>query len=94
MKKVYVVTEINYGELTWECDTIQSMEVFEDEEKALEFFKEKVLDEVKNSNNYVVDEEDDIENIKIGDIIRFFYKYQENWNCYFEIKLEEVELRG
>lgn len=92
MKKVYVMTEVNYGELCWECDAIQDIKIFEDEYKALSFFKEKVLDEVNVEDDFVLDEEDDITDLKVGDIIRFFRSYQENWNEYFEIKLEEVEI--
>lgn len=94
MKKVYVITEVNYGEICWENDTIEYMEIFEDEDKALEFYKNKVLEEKNYHDNYVLDNECDIENIEVGDTIRFFYDRQENWDCYFEIKIEEVELRG
>ena len=96
MESVYVITEINYGEVCWDCDALERLEIFKDKNKALERFnciiKERV-NQLCDDNGWVVDNETDIENINVGDTIRFFYDHQENWNSYFEVQLHEVKIQ-
>ena len=95
MESVYVITEINYGDLAVDCDVLEDMEVFKDKDKALERFNCIIKEHIDTicTENWVLDEEDDIENINVGDIIRFFYDHQENWNSYFEVQIQEVKIQ-
>ena len=98
MESVYVITEINYGEVCWECDTLADMEVFKDKDKALERFNYLIKGHIDTQGagtcgTWVLDEEADIENIKVGDTIRFFYGVQDNWDSYFEVQLHEVKIQ-
>ena len=51
-------------------------------EKHIEYLKE----------DYVVDTETPIKNIEIGNTYRFFFKNQENWDCYYEYTIESYEV--
>ena len=98
MESVYVITEINYGDLAVDCDVLEDMEVFKDKDKALTRFKCIIKEHIDTQGagtcgTWVLDEEDDIENIKVGDTIRFFYGVQDNWDSYFEVQLHEVKIQ-
>ena len=87
-EKVFVVILEPRGDLVCDCD-IEILGVFKNEEQA----REKAIMEIKEDirvNDYIVEEED------LEDFQRFitvFYKYIENWNCYYNIHIEEEIVR-
>lgn len=97
MESVYVITEINYGDLCVDCEVLEDMEVFKDKDKALERFNCIIKESVSrlcDNDDWVLDNETDIENVKVGDLIRFFHREQDNWSSYFEIQLNEIEIQN
>lgn len=96
MESVYVITEVNYGEVCWECDTLERLEIFKDKNKALERFNCIIKERVSrlcDNDDWVLENDTNIENVKVGDLIRFFHREQDNWNSYFEVQLHEVKIQ-
>ena len=54
---------------------------------------QKAYDQIKivmeNPNMVMDNERDDLER---DNSVRFFYDHQENWSCYFEISVSEMEV--
>ena len=88
MNKVYLLYESNYGELLCECDSTNIIGLYKNKEQAIKKAKELVANDLQD--NYVLDNENyDIEN----GYARLFYNNQENWGCYFEMFIEEMEIK-
>ena len=86
---MYLVYESNYGELQCECDATTIIGLYETKEQAIEIMKHEV--ETNKEYDFVLDNEDtDIDSSIERGRLTMFYKYQENWNCYFEIIIEEI----
>lgn len=90
MEKVYIVYEMNYGDLVPECDAANILNVYKNYEAALEKAKELIKNTL-DDGYYILDEERD--NIERDNHVRFFYNHQENWNDYFEICIETKEVQ-
>lgn len=87
---MYLVYESLYGELLCECDGTNIIGLFSTKEKALKKAKELIDEELKEGQ-YVLDETED--NIDKHGYVRFFYKEQENWGCFYELFVEELEVK-
>lgn len=90
---MYLVYESNYNELQYEGDATTIIGLYKTKEQAINIMKH----EVENNNkeyDFVLDDEDtDIDSsIEKRGCITMFYKYQENWDCYFEIIIEEIKV--
>lgn len=88
--KVYVVYESNYGEILSDngFNATDIIGVFFNKNEALKCKMEHI--KIGKENGYIVDEE--IEDINNCNDIIMFREYQENWNCYYEIRIEEREV--
>lgn len=94
MNKVYIALEENYHLLACEIGASEILGVYDTKDKALD----KILDDIKISieeDDYVIDEEDDLEQFKKDKIgcITLFYKEQENWDYYCEYRIVESEVK-
>ena len=88
--KVYVVYQSLYGDLLQEtgvCTEIIS--VYDNLEKAKNKMKEIINAEIElGEQGFILDNE-----CEENDLIqRLFWERQENWNCYYEIIIEEKEV--
>ena len=99
---MYLVYEIMYGELLYECGATNIVGLYNTKELAQEKVKQMV-ERYLSEDDWVLDEEDDWvldENIfkittsgtYLNNSVRLFWKEQENWSCYFEIEIKEMEL--
>lgn len=100
---MYLVYESMYGELVYECGATNIVGLYSTKELAQEKVKQMVERQL-SENNWVLDE--DIFSIitSVGstktngtdlngyNFVRLFWEKQENWNCYFEIEIKEMEL--
>ena len=86
---MYLVYESLYGDLLLECDSTNIIGLYGTKERALEKAHELIQEEI-NEGQYVLDH--DRNTIEDG-YVRFFYKDQENWGCYYELFLEEMEVK-
>ncbi len=86
---MYLLYESYYGELILECGVSTNIiGLFSTKEKAIQ--KAKELIKMNINQNYTLDVERN--NIEEDNYVIMFYNNQENWNCYFEILIEKVEL--
>lgn len=87
---MYLLYESLYGELLYECDSTNIIGLFSSKEKAIEKAKKMIKEQLENDNTYVLDnEKNDIEN---DNLVRFFFNNQDNWNCFYDIIIEKLEL--
>ena len=82
---MYLVYESLYGELLYECESTTIVGLYDSKEKAIN----KVKELIDAEEFYVVDVDSNLEE---NDYVRLFYNNQENWNCYYEILIKEIEL--
>ena len=88
---MYLVYESNYNELQHECDATTIIGLYKTKEQAINVMKHEV--ETNKEYDFVLDNEDtDIDSSIERGRLTMFYKYQENWNCYFEIIIEEIKV--
>lgn len=83
---MYLVYESLYGELLYECESTTIVGLYDSKEKAIN----KVKELINAEEDYVVDIDRD--NLEEDNFVRLFYNEQENWNCYYEILIKEIEL--
>lgn len=89
-KLVYLVCCLNYGfEVS---DNLEIIGIYDTKEKARNKFKELVKKEMNSNNNMVLDNECENE-IEKGNLVRFFFERQENWDDYYEIEIKELEVK-
>lgn len=86
---MYLLYESLYGELQQENDTTEIIGLYRTKKQATQKAKEIIQNELKDGN-YILDNER--KNIEEDSFVRFFYGWQENWNCYYEIIIKKVEL--
>lgn len=87
---MYLLYESYYGEIILDCgDSTGIIGLYSTKEKAIKEAK-KIIKLDKQENNYVLDKEHN--NIEEDNYVIMFYNNQENWNCYYEIKIEKLEL--
>lgn len=87
---MYLVYESNYGELQYEGDATSIIGLYKTKDEALEIVKREV--ENNKEYNFVLDNEDIDSSIEKRGCLTMFYNYQENWNSYFEIIIEEIKV--
>lgn len=87
---MYLVYESLYGILLDECDSTNIIGLYKNKEDAIKKAKENIyIDTVEN--DYVLDEErNDIER---DGYVRIFHEEQENWDCYYELFIEKLEVK-
>lgn len=86
--KVYVVYQCGYDE----SEFMEILGVFQNKGKAKQCYLENVSDNVEHYN-FIYDEECKMESINDKhNMTRLFKGYQENWNNYLEIHIEEQEI--
>lgn len=86
---MYLLYESLYGELLQENDSTNIIGLYDTLEKAIEKAKYNIEQDTK-CNNYVLDNEK--KDIEKDNFVRLFYNNQENWNDYYEIIIEKMEL--
>ena len=92
MEKVYIVYYSNYEDTVRDCgcDATEIIGVFKNKEDAIKRAKDKI-DWTLTDGCYILDEERN--DIDRDNMVRFFYNNQENWRDYFEIVVEECEVK-
>lgn len=90
--KVYVLYEKNYGELRAESPSLEILGVYDREDKAQLKLQEHVQEDAEE---WVIDTSclDDKGNLPLQNYVLMFWKYQENWNCYYAIEIIEKEVK-
>lgn len=89
--KCYLVYVSSYGELISECSqSTDIVGIFRTREEA-ERKRQYYIEEDIKVNDFILDEEikDDYIN---RDMLTIFWKEQENYECYYEIYIQEMEL--
>lgn len=87
---MYLVYESLYGQLLDECDSTNIIGLYRTKESAMEKVNQMIQDEV-NTGDYVLDEErNDIER---DGYVRYFWGDQENWDCYYELFIQKMEVK-
>ena len=86
---MYLLYESLYGDLLQECDSTNIIGLYDTLEKAIEKAKYYIEQDTK-CNNYVLD--DERKNIEEDNFVRLFYNNQENWNDYYEIIIQKIEV--
>lgn len=86
---MFLVYESLYGELLQDNDSTNIIGLYNSKEKAFEKAQE-IIDRELKEETYILDIERD--NLERDSFVRFFYGWQENWNCYYEIIIKEIEV--
>ena len=87
---MYLVYESLYGELLNECDSTNIIGLYGTRELALEKAKYLINEDIR-CNNYILDKENN--DIEENNCVRLFYDHQENWNDYYEIFIQEIQVQ-
>ena len=91
MKKIYLVYMSNYEEVVRDgAEATEILGIYEDKEKAYNVARNQI-NKVLEDHNWVLDEERN--DLDRDGFVRFFFNNQENWNCYFEINVTELEVK-
>ena len=86
---MYLLYESLYGDLQQENDVTNIIGLYETKEQAIEKAKKMIENELKN-DSYVLDNER--KDLEVDSYVRFFFNCQENWNCYYEIIIQKLDL--
>ena len=87
---MYLLYESYYGEIVLDCgDSTHIIGLYSSKEKAIKKAKEIMKIDIEE-NNYVLDKEHN--NIEEDLYVIMFFNNQENWNCYYEIAIDKIEL--
>lgn len=84
---MFLVYESLYGELLQDNDSTNIIGLYDSREKAFKKAQE-IIDRELKEESYILDIERD--NLERDSFVRFFYGWQENWNCFYEIIIEEI----
>ena len=87
---MYLVYESLYGQLLDECDSTNIIGLYRTKEAAMEKVNQMIQSEI-NEGNYVLDR--DRNDIERDGYVRYFWKDQENWDCYYELFIEKMEVK-
>ena len=85
---MYLLFESLYGELLCDCDSTNIVGLYDSKEKAIKKVKDLIVE--NKDYGYVLDEER--KNIEEDGYVRLFRDCQDNWNCYYEIIIQKMEL--
>ena len=86
---MYLLYESLYGDLQQDNDTTNIIGLYETKEQVIEKAKKMIEAELKNGSYVLDNERKDLENDLF---VRFFYGWQENWNCFYEIIIEKLDV--
>jgi hypothetical protein len=91
MEKVYLVYMSNYEEVVRDgAEATEILGVYKNKEEAYNVAKAQI-NKVLDDHNWVLDmERDDLDR---DWFVRFFFNNQENWDCYFELSVAELEVK-
>jgi len=87
---MYLLYESLYGDLLNENDSTCIIGLYKDKKQAIEK-AEEIIKEDTTMNQYILDLERN--NLEEDSYVRLFWNCQENWNCYYEIIIEELEVK-
>ena len=89
--EIYLVYEKFFNELAKELgESTQILGVFKDLDKATKKAKEILNKDLEE--DWVLDEQAENNTDENGGIWRVFYGTQENWDCYYEMIIEKIEV--
>ena len=86
---MYLLYESMYGDLLFECDGTNIIGLFSTKEQAIKTAQKYIQDYI-TEQGFVLDDECDC--FGKYNMVRLFYKEQENWSSYFEMIIKEMEL--
>lgn len=91
MEKVYLVYMSNYEEVVRDgAEATEILGVYKNKEEAYKVARAQ-MNKTLNDHNWLLDiERDDLDR---DEYVRFFFNNQENWDCYFEISVTELEVK-
>jgi hypothetical protein len=91
MEKIYLVYMSNYEEVVRDgAEATEILGVYKNKEEAYNVARAQ-MNKTLNDHNWVLDmERDDLDR---DGYVRFFFNNQENWDCYFEISVTELEVK-
>lgn len=88
--KLFLVYQSNYGELQQDSCATDIIGAYKTREEAERIRENIIKDDI--DNDWVLDKE--VENDYLNkDMVIMFWAEQENWNCYYEIYIKEMELK-
>ena len=92
--KVYILIQENYNILANENGASYIIGVYKNKNDAIKDLRKEINDDI-NNYDWVLDEIDDIKKFNVDNYgkIRLFYKYQDNWDFYYEISIQEQGLK-
>lgn len=91
MEKVYLVYMSNYEDIVRDgAEATEILGIYKDKEKAYEVARNQINKVLKNHSWVLDNERDDLDR---DGYVRFFLFNQENWDCYFEISVTELEVK-
>lgn len=92
--KMYLIYINNGGIEEYENDHSEIIGLYKNKENAIKMFN-KIIREKIEETDFIIDYETDNkyyeENKEL--ITRLFWDYQENWSCYIEIIVKELEVQ-
>lgn len=88
---MYLLYESLYGELLCDCESTLIVGLYKTKEQAINKANELMSQDIQEYG-YVLDNERD--NLERDSFVRLFRDAQENWNCYYEIIIQKIELES
>ena len=85
---MYLLYESLYGELLTDCDSTNIIGLYESKESAIK----KALELIEEDKEYGYILDDERNNLLEDSYVRLFRDWQENWNCYYEIIIQKLDL--
>lgn len=91
MEKIYLVYMSNYEEVVRDgAEATEILGIYKDKEKAYNVARNQINKVLEDHNWALDDERNDLDR---DGFVRFFFNNQENWDCYFEITVTEMEVK-
>ena len=91
MEKVYIVYYSNYEDVVRDgADATEIIGVYKNKDEAIKVAKERIKKTLEDHERMLDIERDDIDR---DNYVRFFWGWQENWSCYFELCVDEKEVK-
>ena len=89
--KVYLVYMSNYEEVVRDgAEATEILGIYNNKEEAYNVARSQI-NRVLEDHNWVLDEERN--DLDRDEYVRFFFNSQENWDCYFELSVTELEVK-
>lgn len=91
MEKIYIVYYSNYEDVVRDgADATEIIGVYKNKDEAIKVAKERIKKTLEDHEIMLDIERDDIDR---DNYVRFFCGWQENWSCYFELCVDEREVK-